>query len=64
MDLPSWDIPGMRYGSQWRNGRRLLHEFLNVRAVNKFDDYQYKYTRRFLSRLAETPENFLDHVKL
>ena len=54
----------MRYGSDWRNSRRLLHEFLNAKAVANFDEYQRKHAYRFLTRLAESPENFLDHTKL
>ena len=54
----------MKYGKQWRNCRRLLHEFLNITAVTRFDEYQLKHANRFLLCLAETPGDFLDHVKL
>ena len=64
MDQYSWAVPLMRYGSDWRNSRRLLHEFLNAKVVANFDEYQRKHAYRFLTRLAESPENFLDHTKL
>lgn len=64
MDAYSWGIPVIGYGSKWRKGRRLFHEFFNAKAVTKFDDYQEKSAYRFISRLAETPEDFLDHAKL
>ena len=64
MDLYSWDMVGFSYGNQWRRARRLFHEFLNVNAVTNFDRYQHKHAYRFLSRLAETPEDFFDHAKL
>ena len=54
----------MGYGNQWRNGRRLLHDFLNARAVVKFDQYQHKHVNHLLLYLAESPEDFLDHIKL
>ena len=60
----SWNFVQNGYGSHWRRCRRLFHEFLNVKAVSKFDDYVNKHTRRFLSQLAETPDSFLDHIQL
>jgi len=54
----------MGYGSQLRRCRRLFHEFLNANAVSRFDNYLNKHTCRFLSRLAETPDDFLGHVQL
>jgi hypothetical protein len=51
-------------GSQWRRGRRLFHEFLNAKAVLTFDDHQHKSAHRFLSLLAQTPDNFFEHAQL
>ena len=64
MGIYSWSIINVPYGNQWRRGRRLFHEFLNVKAVTNYDDYQRKHARRFLSRLAETPDDFLHHAQL
>ena len=64
MDVCSWDFAVMGYGSQLKRCRRLFHEFLNVNAVSRFDNYLNKHTCRFLSRLAEAPDDFLDHTKL
>ena len=64
MDAYSWSIPAVGYGTRWRKGRRLFHEFFNMRAVTNFDDHQRKYARRFISRLAQTPDNFLGHAQL
>jgi len=64
MDVRSWNFNLLDYGSQLRRCRRLFHEFLNANAVSRFDNYLYKHTCRFLSRLAETPDDFLDHVQL
>ena len=54
----------MEYGNIWRNSRRLLHEFLNVRAVGEFDDYQRQYAHRLLSHLVESPDKFFNHAEL
>jgi len=64
MDVYSWDFALMGYGSRWRRCRRLFHEFLNVNAVSRFDSYLNKHTCLFLSRLAETPDDFLGHTQL
>ena len=64
MNHYSWDIAIFGYGNRWRSGRRLFHEFLDPKAVTNFDGYQYKYTYRFLSRLADTPDDFFDHAQL
>ena len=49
---------------EWKNSRRLFYEFMNPRAVTKFDGYQRKHARIFLSHLAETPQEFINHAKL
>jgi hypothetical protein len=65
MHIYSWGILGhVKYGNQWRRGRRLFHEFFNAKAVTAFDDHQHKYAHRFLSRLAQTPDEFLGHAQL
>lgn len=64
MGTTSWSVFSFGYGSRWRRARRLFHEFLSMKAVTNFDDYQRKYAYRFLSRLAETPDDFLDHAQL
>ena len=64
MGMYSWNIGFIGYGDKWRRGRRIFHQFFNMKAVTNFDDYQRKYTYRFISLLSQTPEGFLDHAKL
>ena len=64
MDIYSWNIGFSAYGNKWRRRRRLFHQFFNMNAVTNFDDYQRKYSYRFISRLSQTPEEFLGHAKL
>ena len=59
-----WSFTMMPYGDRWRVHRKLCHEALNVGPTEKFDTHQYKYAHRFLSRLLEAPENFLQEVEL
>ena len=54
----------MPYGDRWRVRRKLCHEALNVGPTGKFDSHQYKYTYRFLSRLLEAPESFIQEAEL
>jgi len=64
MGVYTWDFVLFAYGDEWRRCRKLFHEFLNVTAVSRFDSYLEKHVCRFLSRLAETPDDFLGHAKL
>ena len=54
----------MSYGDRWRTRHRLSHEVLNERLAGSFDDHQYKYTYRLLSRLLEAPESFFQEAEL
>ena len=64
MGLYSWAVAFMEYGSQWRSGRKLIHEFLSLRTIPKFQDNQRKHAYRLLTRLAECPNDFYDHAEL
>lgn len=64
MDMYSWDFAVNSYGAHWKRCRRLFHEFLNMNVVSRFDGHLEKHSRRFLLRLAETPEKFLGHTQL
>ena len=54
----------MSYGDRWRVRRKLFHEALNATTTEKFDSHQYKYAHRFLSRLLEAPERFMEEAEL
>ncbi|KDQ53882.1 hypothetical protein JAAARDRAFT_415303 [Jaapia argillacea MUCL 33604] len=61
-----WDrmISLMRYGSEWRDYRRVFHQHFNQLAVDKYQSIQTRESRAFLRRLLETPEDFYDHIRL
>ena len=54
----------MPYGASWKARRRLCQEALNVRLTKTFDDHQYKYVHRLLSRLLEEPGRFIQELDL
>jgi len=64
MDAYSWGLVPTDYGDRWKSSRRLLHEFLNIRATESYDDQQYYHARDFVLRLSESPEGLWDHLKL
>ena len=54
----------MSNGDRWRVRRKLFHEALNATTTKNFDSHQYKYAHRFLSRLLEAPERFMEEAEL
>ncbi|KDQ53896.1 hypothetical protein JAAARDRAFT_38867 [Jaapia argillacea MUCL 33604] len=65
VELMGWDrlFSIMRYGSQWREYRRVFHQHFNRSAVDKYKDIQARESRVFLRKLLETPEDFYDHIR-
>lgn len=51
------------YGESWRQHRKLLHQFLNVRDQQTNRDIQRRAVHEFLKRLGANSENFLDQTK-
>ena len=60
----SWNLALIEYGNLWKNGRRIVHEFLNAKAVTSFDGCQRKHTHQLLVNLSESPEKFSGHIEL
>ena len=59
-----WPLGFMPHGNRSRTHRRLFRRFFNVSAVERFDRRLFKGFRDFLRRLAESPEDFADHIRL
>lgn len=64
VDAYSWALPLAEYGCRWKSSRRLLHRFLNPRATNTYDDQQHYHACDLILRIAESPDNLWDHVRL
>ncbi|KAJ7765339.1 cytochrome P450 [Mycena metata] len=64
-ELMGWDetLFFQPYGSQWRAGRRLLHEQFQFSAATRFHPQQITTAHRLLSRLLESPEDFREHIR-
>ncbi|CAE6477703.1 unnamed protein product [Rhizoctonia solani] len=65
--LMNWSkLPSIvRYGDLWRNYRRIMNNWLNVRAVSQFNDLQERQARLLLQRLLSATDHAepFEHVK-
>ena len=53
-----------RYGDRFREFRRLLHRFMGTRTVvSQYHDAIVKHTHRYLQRILDTPEQFIEHIR-
>jgi len=62
--MADWALPLLPSGDRWGARRKLFHEVLNGRLARNFDSNHLKYVHRFLSRLLEAPENFIQEIEL
>ncbi|KII85530.1 hypothetical protein PLICRDRAFT_178586 [Plicaturopsis crispa FD-325 SS-3] len=59
----SFNLAMMRYGEWWRRHRKAFHSHFLPRAIETYRPVQIDETRKFLRRLAETPEDFIHHIR-
>ena len=59
-----WALPVARYAEPWRLGRKLLDRSLRPGAAAAYRPLQETRTRVFLSRLLETPQEWIAHIEL
>ncbi|TBU42981.1 cytochrome P450 [Dichomitus squalens] len=57
----SWVFTLTRYGPEWRQTRRLFHEYMHPNAVLRYRPIQEREACKYLLRVAEDPKNFLHH---
>ena len=62
--MTDWALSLLPSGDLWGTHRRLFHEVMNGRLTRNFDSLHLKYVHRFLSRLLEAPESFLQETEL
>jgi len=53
----------MRYGNEWRLGRRIFHQDFNSTTAAHFQDTQMKYTLGMLGLIRDDPHSFDKHYK-
>lgn len=54
----------MRNTSRWRNSRKIFHQYFNESATMDLRPVQEQQTHSLLLRLLQTPDEFLEHVRL
>ena len=59
----NWGVSPTPYGSEWRYGRKLLHEQFNQHEVTQYADQQEESTRMMLQDLLNTPDDFCANVR-
>ncbi|KAF9254188.1 cytochrome P450 [Marasmius fiardii PR-910] len=64
-DLMGWDwnFIHMTYGDRWRLHRKTFHQYFQPRNLPQFNVVQTDAAKALLRQLANTPENFFEHVK-
>ncbi|EIN09014.1 cytochrome P450 [Punctularia strigosozonata HHB-11173 SS5] len=68
MELVGWDfnmtlVPYTTPNDKWRRHRRVMHQALNSRAVDKYKSMQLAETHLFLQRVVDNPENLDPDVR-
>ncbi|EMD37513.1 hypothetical protein CERSUDRAFT_50154 [Gelatoporia subvermispora B] len=58
-----WNLAMMRYGQEWREHRRLIHQYMNQRAVHTYIPHVRDGTRHLLQRLHRDPKDYVYHVR-
>lgn len=60
-----WDfnMTLIEYGDKWRTHRKMMHHALHARAAEQYHAMQERETHKFLQRVINRPENFLDDVR-
>ena len=53
----------MGYGDSWRERRRVFHQYFHPNAILNYRPLELKVARQLLSRLIETPDDFMIHLR-
>lgn len=57
-------VPFLPYGEQWRRSRKWIQaSFVDQAALVRWQPMQREVTTELLSRLAQTPEDFVVHIR-
>lgn len=60
----SWQFVLMPYSAEWRQHRRLFHQFFNENASKNYCSIQEECIHAFLRNILQVPERFADLVRL
>ncbi|KAI0741731.1 cytochrome P450 [Daedaleopsis nitida] len=59
----SWVSVLKQYGQEWRQHRRVFHQWFNSEVVVKLQPIQLKITRDLVRRLLDSPQDLLEQLK-
>lgn len=59
-----WNFGLIHYGDSWRKHRRMFVSKFGGSVVQKFYPILERSTALLLERLLESPEEFIDHIRL
>ena len=59
----TWETAFLRYGLEWRDHRRSLHEHFHPNIVHNYYSAQVSATRAFLRHLLKSPDDFVLHIR-
>jgi len=59
-----WTFGMMPYGAEWKQHRRVFHQFVNQHAVAQYHPIIVQENLELLRQLKADPENFMDHMKM
>ncbi|KAG8747883.1 hypothetical protein FRC10_010502 [Ceratobasidium sp. 414] len=64
-DLVGWKLTTglLPYGNRLKQTRKLLHEGMNTKAMEELWPMQEHEAIKFVGRLLETPEEFIQHIR-
>ncbi|THH19211.1 hypothetical protein EW146_g1905 [Bondarzewia mesenterica] len=63
MSFNSFSLVTMRYGNQWRTGRKVADQCLRLNAAVTYRPMQKRKAHEFLRNIMRDPDNFLGHIK-
>lgn len=58
-----WNLGFMPYNSEWKEGRRMMHEHLNVKAAQEYRPQIMDEAHEVCRRLLENPDKFMEHLR-
>ncbi|PIL25684.1 cytochrome P450 [Ganoderma sinense ZZ0214-1] len=59
----NWHFVFMGYGDDWRERRRVFHQFFHPNAAVAYRPRELKVARELLQRLLESPDDFMVHLR-
>ena len=54
----------MPYGEAWRERRKLFTQYFHPNNANVYQPHELEYTRKIVRRLLDSPERFMEHLRL